>query len=374
MQITITAKIQILPDIAQSLQLQDTLSAVKKSLNYISDIVFSTKELSQPKLHKVTYEILRHDYDLKSQMAQSAMKTVIAKYKSAKSNNHEFNKVVFKKPQYDLVWNRDYSLVKGLFSVNTLGGRVKVPFKQDGMDQYFDGSWKFGTAKLVFKHDKFFLHIPTTKEVADSPIQDIKNVIGIDLGINFLATSYNSSNHTEFYRGRHIKHKRAKYSKSRKELQQRQTSSSRRRLRLIGQRENRWMTDVNHQVSKALVDSAGQNSLLVLEDLTGIRNATEKVQLKNRYVFVSWGFYQLRQMIEYKAVLNHSLTIAVDPRYTSQKCPQCGHTEKANRDKKNHIFTCKNCTYTSNDDRIGAMNLRNIGIEYVHAELVKQVP
>ncbi|HZK83451.1 MAG TPA: zinc ribbon domain-containing protein, partial [Desulfosporosinus sp.] len=61
--------------------------------------------------------------------------------------------------------------------------------------------------------------------------------------------------------------------------------------------------------------------------------------------------YQLRQMIEYKAVLNHSLTIAVDPRYTSQKCPQCGHTEKANRDKKNHIFTCKNCTYTSNDDQ-----------------------
>ena len=112
---------------------------------------------------------------------------------------------------------------------------------------------------------------------------------------------------------------------------------------MIGQRENRWMTDVNHQVSKALVGSAGQNSLLVLEDLT-------------------------------KAVLNQSLTIAVDPRYTSQKCPQCGHTEKVNRDKKNHIFTCKNCTYTSNDDRIGAMNLRNIGIEYVHAELVKQVP
>lgn len=61
-----TAKIQILPDIAQSLQLNDTLSVVKKSLNYISDIVFSRKELSQPKLHKLTYEILRRDYGLKS--------------------------------------------------------------------------------------------------------------------------------------------------------------------------------------------------------------------------------------------------------------------------------------------------------------------
>ena len=374
MQITVTAKIQILPNTEQILQLQDTLSSIKKSLNVVSDIVFLTKEFSQPKLHKLTYEILRHDYALKSQMAQSVMKTVVVKYKSAKSNKHEFNKVIFMRPEYDLVWNRDYSLVKGLFSVNTLNGRIKVPFRQEGMDQYFDGSWKFGTAKLVFKHDKFFLHIPTTKEIEDSLIQDIKNVVGIDLGINFLATSYDSYNNTEFYHGRHIKHKRANYSKSRKELQQRQTPSSRRRLRLIGQRENRWMTDVSHQVSKALVNSAGQNSLLVLEDLTGVRNATEKVQLKHRYVFVSWGFYQLRQMIEYKAKLNRSLTITVDPKYTSQKCPQCGHTEKANRDKKNHSFSCKNCTYTSNDDRIGAMNLRNIGIEYVHAELIKQVP
>jgi hypothetical protein len=91
---------------------------------------------------------LRSDpYGLKSQMAQSVIKTVIAKYKSAKSNNHEFNKVVFKKPEYDLVWNRDYSLVKGLFSVNTLQGRMKVPFRQDHMEQYFDDSWEFGTAK-----------------------------------------------------------------------------------------------------------------------------------------------------------------------------------------------------------------------------------
>lgn len=93
----------------------------------------------------------------------------------------EFNKVVFKSPEYDLVWNRDYSLVKGLFSVNTLVGRVKVPFKPDAMEQYFDGSWKFGTAKLVFKHDKFFLHIPATKEIDESLVQDVKNVVGLIL-------------------------------------------------------------------------------------------------------------------------------------------------------------------------------------------------
>ncbi len=52
----------------------------------------------------------------------------------------------------------------------------------------------------------------------------------------------------------------------------------------------------------------------------------------------------------------------VNPAYTSQTCPKCGHTEKANRNKKIHLFCCRNCGYKSNDDRIGAMNLYRMGI------------
>ena len=72
-------------------------------------------------------------------------------------------------------------------------------------------------------------------------------------------------------------------------------------------------------------------------------------------------------MLEYKAQINNSIVIFVDPRYTSQQCPKCGHIEKNNRDKKKHIFCCKNCSYKSNDDRIGAMNLCRKGIEYIES-------
>ena len=125
------------------------------------------------------------------------------------------------------------------------------------------------------------------------------------------------------------------------------------------------MQDVNHQVSKALVESNPKHTLFVLEDLSGVRSATEKVRLKDRYVCVSWSFYDLEQKLRYKAALNESCVINVDPRYTSQTCPVCGHTEKANRNKKMHIFKCKCCGYTSNDDRIGAMNLYRMGINYL---------
>ena len=365
-QITITAKVQIVATDTDKVLLNKTMSVYCDACNYVSDYVFRTHDLKQFSLNKILYSTLREKFSLKSQMAQSVFKTVIARYKTILENQNEWIKPSFKKPQYDLVWNRDYSLTQNCFSVNTLNGRVKLPYFAQGMFKYFNHSiYKFGTAKLVNKHGKYYLHIPVTYEVEESNISDICNVVGIDRGINFVVATYDSKHKSGFVSGKAIKQKRANYSRLRKELQMRHTPSSRRRLKAIGQRENRWVQDINHQVSKALATGNPKHTLFVLEDLTGIRNVTERVKTKKRYVSVSWSFYDLEQKLIYKAKQNQSSVIKVDPRYTSQCCPACGHTEKSNRNKKIHLFTCKNCGYTSNDDRIGAMNLYRMGINYL---------
>lgn len=365
-QITITAKVQIVATDTDKVLLNKTMSVYCDACNYVSDYVFRTHDLKQFSLNKILYSTLREKFSLKSQMAQSVFKTVIARYKTILENQNEWIKPSFKRPQYDLVWNRDYSLTQNCFSVNTLNGRVKLPYFAEGMSKYFNHSiYKFGTAKLVNKHGKYYLHIPVTYEVEESNISDICNVVGIDRGINFVVATYDSKHKSGFVSGKAIKQKRANYSRLRKELQMRHTPSSRRRLKAIGQRENRWMQDINHQVSKALATGNPKHTLFVLEDLTGIRNVTERVKTKKRYVSVSWSFYDLGQKLIYKAKQNQSSVIKVDPRYTSQCCPACGHTEKSNRNKKIHLFTCKNCGYTSNDDRIGAMNLYRMGINYL---------
>lgn len=365
-QITITAKVQIVATDTDKVLLNKTMSVYCDACNYVSDYVFRTHDLKQFSLNKILYSTLREKFSLKSQMAQSVFKTVIARYKTILENQNEWIKPSFKKPQYDLVWNRDYSLTQNCFSVNTLNGRVKLPYFAEGMSKYFNHSiYKFGSTKLVNKHGKYYLHIPVTYEVEESNISDICNVVGIDRGINFVVATYDSKHKSGFVSGKAIKQKRANYSRLRKELQMRHTPSSRRRLKAIGQRENRWMQDINHQVSKALATGNPKHTLFVLEDLTGIRNVTERVKTKNRYVSVSWSFYDLEQKLIYKAKQNQSSVIKVDPRYTSQCCPACGHTEKSNRNKKIHLFTCKNCGYTSNDDRIGAMNLYRMGINYL---------
>ena len=69
------------------------------------------------------------------------------------------------------------------------------------------------------------------------------------------------------------------------------------------------MQDINHQVSKALAIGNPKHTLFVLEDLTGIRNVTERVKTKNRYVSVSWSFYDLEQKLIYKAKQNQSSVI-----------------------------------------------------------------
>ena len=365
-QMTVTAKIQISVNADSKVLLDKTMSVYSDACNYVSDYVFRTHDLKQFSLNKALYSTLREKFGLKSQMAQSVFKTVIARYKTILENQKEWIQPSFKKPQYDLVWNRDYSLTQNCFSVNTLNGRVKLPYFTEGMAKYFNHDiYKFGTAKLINKHGKYFLHIPVTYDVEESNDSDICNVVGIDRGINFVVATYDSKHKSGFVSGKAIKQKRAHYSKLRRELQMCQTPSSRRRLKAIGQRENRWMQDVNHQVSKALVENNPKHTLFVLEDLSNVRNATERVRTKDRYVSVSWSFYDLEQKLIYKAKQNQSTVIKVDPRYTSQCCPVCGHIEKANRNKKIHLFTCKNCGYKSNDDRIGAMNLYRMGINYL---------
>lgn len=126
-----------------------------------------------------------------------------------------------------------------------------------------------------------------------------------------------------------------------------------------------WMSDVNHCVTKALVEQYPAKTLFVLEDLTGIRGATEQVRRKDRYVQVSWSYYDFEQKLNYKAARKSSKMINVGSEYTSQRCPVCGRVQKTNGDNKLHRFCCKKCVYRSNDDRIGAMNLCLLGHDWL---------
>ncbi|WP_218149928.1 hypothetical protein [Trichococcus palustris] len=76
-------------------------------------------------------------------------------------------------------------------------------------------------------------------------------------------------------------------------------------------------------------------------------------------------YKELRNTFGLKSQMAQSVMKTVLVRYKSAK--SSGHVEKENRNKRTHTFCCKNCQYTSNDERIGAMNLHRKGVEAISA-------
>ena len=130
----VIAKIQIKPPLEYRCNLNESMEQYRRACNRISAFCFETRLLNQAKIQEHLYDELRDVYGLKSQMACSAIRTVIARYRTILETQNTWIKPNFKKPQLDLVWNRDYSLIQGVFSVNTLSGRMKCPFHSKGME------------------------------------------------------------------------------------------------------------------------------------------------------------------------------------------------------------------------------------------------
>ena len=389
--ITVTAKIMMMfNNDADIKSLNDTAEQYRLACNYASQYIYDNNfEFSTIKLNKVIYRDLRSMFNLKSQMAQSVLRTVVARYRTTKTQLRKKpyrykdandtwktiyrdlswlqKPIYFGRKQLDLVANRDwsYSIDKNILSVNTINGRIKTTPNIKGFEKYMDGTWSLGLAKIVPLNNHWYFHVSVTKQHEVFLKEHVQNVIGIDRGLRFLATTYDSQNKTTFFDGKSIMRKRDKYKALRASLQAKGTKSAKRRLRKLSKRENRWMSDVNHQISKTLIDKYGKNSLFVMENLSNVRFNTNELSKNMRGKVSSWAFGQFEQFLTYKAELNESSVIEVSAQYTSQRCPRCGTIDKENRDHNNHLYTCKNCGYRSNDDRIGAMNIQELGRNYI---------
>jgi transposase, IS605 orfB family len=422
--LALTLKLKILPESQnQVTAFKQTMATYKDACNIVSQYIFDnipeaaeTKTmsslLSAINLQKTAmingeriYDILTKQLRLPSQVTCEVFRSVISNYKTIQTvlkkqtvaGGYQYDDegnillyekgkhkgepklayiykdltflqkpLCYKKPQLILSAGRSYSFIKDFSkaSISVINDRIKLPFKLTAKQKelFTNPDWKRGNARLVHTGNKWFLHVSFTKNVSKPDIVAFNNIIGIDAGLRQIMTIYNAkTGQTFFEKGQAIAKKRRNYAKKRQSLQSKNTKSAKRRLKKLSGRENRWMTDVNHCLSKTLVFE-NPNTLIVVEDLTNVTFDTVSHRKKeNRYEHHSWAFYQLQQDIAYKAREHGSYLIKVNPAYTSQRCPKCGTICKENRDKTNHIYHCNNCHYQSNDDRVAAMNIVQLG-------------
>lgn len=366
-------QVKLTPDAVQAPAVERTLHAANEAATWVSAVSHQHFCLrgSVRELRKLCYGELKAR-GFGAQAAQHIIKRVADAYTTLRANIRAGNlgpegakrrrraesKPIAFRPHaahtYDdrcLSWNYDAQAV----SIWTLDGRVKnVRFacSADTLKQL--AAHRQGESDLVLREGKWFLI--ATIDIPEPEVVEPKGFIGVDRGINNLATTSDGDNHT----GRRLGRYRRWQARKKAELQARKTRSAKQLLKKRARREARHATHINHKISKTVVAVAQRTERgLALEELRGIRERVT-VPRDQRARQSSWPFRQLGAFIAYKAKRAGVPFIEVDPAYTSQRCPRCGHTERANRRTRDH-FHCRRCGLAGPADHVAGANIAKRG-------------
>ncbi|MDF0591326.1 RNA-guided endonuclease InsQ/TnpB family protein [Candidatus Methanocrinis natronophilus] len=340
-----TLKVKLEPTPEQVQAIRETMHQFNAACNFVADKAFELHTANKIELQKVVYYPIREQFNLSAQMAVRAISKTCEAYKRDKSIKPTFD------PDGSVVYDQRLMSWKGLdlVSLLTLEGRIKVPVV---ICEYHEPRLNRirGQADLIFERGEFYLCVVV--EVAESPKIEPIGVIGVDLGIKNIAVDSTG----EEFSGDGIENVRSKIDNLKADLQSCGTDSAKRHLKKLSGREARFRRDVNHCISKKLVAKAKDtSSVIALEDLQGIRErmTVSKAQRRKQH---SWGFYQLRQFVEYKAAIAGVPVVYIDPAYTSQECPVCHHISRSNRPTRDR-FACVCCGFSGPADTVAARNI-----------------
>jgi putative transposase len=361
----LTAPLQLVLTADQHDTLVRTMTRANEACDYISQVAWDNQTFAQFKLHKLVYHVAKDRFGLSAQMVIRCISKVTDAYKLDNETQRTF------RASGAIAYDErilTYNLKADTVSLWTLDGRLKnIPFRC-GKRQRELLQTQQGESDLCLVRGKFYLNAVCNVEEPEPG--DIGGVLGVDLGIVNLATTSDG----ESFCGKQLEALRQRHQALRLALQAKGTKSAKRHLKKLSGKQARFQKHENHIISKQLVAVAkGTNRALALEDLKGIsklaRKEGKRLRKTQRAKHTNWSFHQLRLFITYKAAVAGVPLAVVDPRYTSQRCHCCGHTERANR-RSQESFVCQDCGHEANADVNGARNISYLGAMNVNRPIV----
>ena len=242
-------------------------------------------------------------------------------------------------------------------------GKLTLPVSWDGKVQRIEVACAEmelvgmpGLLRIKKKRGKWIADVTMTL-AKPAPVSQ-EGVMGIDLGIKVPAVTHISGKGTRFFgNGRYQRHMRRRFYARRKKLQK---AKKTRAVKKSQGKEARWMKDINHKLSRQIVNHASEQGVgtIKVEFLAGIRKGTTSKSRgakarKNNRMKNSWSFSQLTAFITYKAQRLGIKVEQVDPAYTSQECPACRARNKA----QDRSYVCAECGWRGHRDGVGAINI-----------------
>jgi putative transposase len=244
----------------------------------------------------------------------------------------------------------------------------KIGWAEFWYSRVIEGTVKNVTVSRQGKH--WFVALQVEMNVPD-PIHPATTEIGIDLGIVTFAAFSDGRLYPPLNAYRRVERKKARMQRTLARMVQysQNWKKQQQRIAKLDVRIANCRHDFLHKLS---TETSNNHAVIVLEDLQvrhmsrsarGTvdepgRHVAHKAGLNKAILDQGWGTF--RRMLEYKQVWRGGEVIAVDPRYTSQTCPHCGHVSAQNRPQQ-ALFSCAECGYSYHADVVAAINILAVG-------------
>lgn len=239
------------------------------------------------------------------------------------------------------------------------GKRINVP-KIGSVKCKFHRSLEGKPKSLQIVHECGEWYAVYTCEVPKNPLPATGSAVGVDVGTTWFAITSDG----EFVENpRHLKVGLKKLRVQQRTVSRRKRGSNRRKkaVKLVAkthQKIRRQRLDFHHKTARRLVN---EHDVIAHEDLK-VSNMV-KSNLARSISDVGWS--QFFDILSLKAADAGRKVIAVDPRHTSQRCNQCGHTCRENRLSQAR-FVCVACGHSENADINASRNILHRAGQALH--------
>jgi putative transposase len=357
---TISVKCKLQVPVELRPEIDRTLQGFADACNQIYEVAKRENCWNTTKLHHKVYKPVKASTSLKANHVCQAIRRVIGNAASVKQV-HKFRPTSINLDVRTFQYIEDSQTV----GITLMCGRVKFKLSI-GNYQLALLKGQSPTAATLNKTKQGDYYINICIDLPTNPTGKTPKVIGVDLGRRDIATTSTGKS----WSGKQIQNVRDRYSKVRSNVQSKRTRNSRRLLRRLSGREQRFQKWLNHNISQQIVQEAKQSdAALAFEDLTNIRESlNQKPRSKTeRRRTNNWAFYQLRLFTQYKANIAGVQIVFVPPAYTSQTCSRCHHVHpvKGKSYRNGKVFKCGHCGFEHDADMNAANVIAALGASFV---------
>ena len=296
---------------------------VRDCYNFASKIVFEEKiPLGMMPFHKRLYRAERDAFHaLPAQICIKVNRQLLANYRTARENKVELEKPLeMKRPSIGLDKRLYSRMTRESFCLSCGDGNRRSEVKFVLYPKFNEMAEKYRMCDPVLQYDErndtFYACIPfLTIDTTPHP----ESCIGVDLGIKRIATLSDGTalaDKVYLARRRRIRHNKRMF-----QMHKKHSHSARRKLKRLKRKEFNYSKEFCHKVANEILSHDG--SVIVMEDLSKIKQTTSKTnegfkRKRHNNMMSQVPFFQLQQILTYKAPLLGKRVETVSPQYTSK--------------------------------------------------------